>query len=227
MRRDARKWVWFWKEQLACFLVCDHCCCYFRNHSGSDLQTGRWRRVRLDSSRTKTSTAEWNMEKVQYICLGILHLYLFSIGSCICTFVRLVEQCSTSCLSQGTLTQTVCWIWSRFNETATESVYRFDLFLPTRTSRIHKIKSIMSSVIMHHISTIGYWFRRILGTPVPTCCDLRPLYHAKLTVHSQPWRKMGEHEVQHKRTCAWTTMCYALDDEVHGWELPSYATFSA
>lgn len=40
---SARKWAWFCAEQLACFLGCDRWCCYFRNHSGSELQPGCWR----------------------------------------------------------------------------------------------------------------------------------------------------------------------------------------
>lgn len=37
----------FKKAQLACFLGSDHCWSYIRNHSGSDLQTGIWRRIQL------------------------------------------------------------------------------------------------------------------------------------------------------------------------------------
>lgn len=74
-----------WKEQLACFLGCDRFCCYFRNHSGSDVQTGCWWSIQLNSSPTQTSTTGAQRQCPQRIEamreLDILHLYLIHFNS--------------------------------------------------------------------------------------------------------------------------------------------------
>lgn len=129
----SRKWVWFWREQLACFLGCDRCCCYFRNHSGSDLQAGCWRSIqhnqtRLNASPTKTSTTEWNRkcpqrtEELKKSCTYVRHFTSL--------FIRKFQSQNMYSISSSFSKNLKCYSWLQF--------YKFDLFSPQQLQEVLK-----------------------------------------------------------------------------------------
>lgn len=175
--------MWFWKEQVVCFLGCDHCCCYLRNHSGSDLQTGFWQSIQpnqtqLNSSRTKQvqlngtgrqcPQREEDRISMRELCICT------SVSDHVLYLIQFQWECERSVI--------LCWF----------QLYRFDLFSP------QQLTSDMSRSTMHHILTTGYWFLKIWALVFHTYSNPQLLHPVRLIVYSQPRRKMtwGSHNLQ-------------------------------